>query len=308
MTGIRRQRGVALLTALAVVALATVAATYMMSAQQLQIRRTGNQLLQEQAWQYALGAEAWSKTILAQDAADNEIDALDENWAIELPPLPIEGGSLSGRLIDLQGRFNLNNLVNSNGKLNAASLDQLQKLLQAQNLPIELAEAIADWQDEDIEAQGGSGAEDDFYSGLETPYRTPNQKISSTSELRLIRGIDDEQLVLLKPLVTALPEQTSLNVNTASAEVFTSLGIAKEDAKQLAERLKEEPVESIADFEKLSEVSKYKIDTSKLSVESQYFLLEVTVEIGQIRSRLSSVIFRDKDGISRTIQRSQSVL
>ena len=308
MTDIRRQRGVALLTALAVVALATVAATYMMSAQQLQIRRTGNQLIQEQAWQYALGAEAWSKTILAQDAADNDIDSLDENWAIELPPLPIEGGSLSGRLTDLQGRFNLNNLVNSSGKLNTASLDQLQKLLQAQNLPIELAEAIADWQDEDIEAQGGSGAEDDFYSGLETPYRTPNQKISSTSELRLIRGIDDEQLVLLKPLVTALPEQTSLNVNTASAEVFTSLGIAKEDAKQLAERLKEEPVESIADFEKLSEVSKYKIDTSKLSVESQYFLLEVTVEIGQIRSRLSSVIFRDKDGISRTIQRSQSVL
>ena len=133
MTDIRRQRGVALLTALAVVALATVAATYMMSAQQLQIRRTGNQLLQEQAWQYALGAEAWSKTILAQDAADNDIDSLDENWAIELPPLPIEGGSLSGRLTDLQGRFNLNNLVNSSGKLNTASLDQLQKLLQAQN-------------------------------------------------------------------------------------------------------------------------------------------------------------------------------
>lgn len=308
MTGIRRQRGVALLTALAVVALATVAATYMMSAQQLQIRRAGNQLLQEQAWQYALGAEAWSKTILAQDAADNNIDALDENWAIELPPLPIEGGSLSGRLTDLQGRFNLNNLVNSEGKLNAESLDQFQKLLEGQGLPVDLAQAIADWQDEDIEAQGGSGAEDDFYSGLETPYRTPNQKISSTSELRLIRGIDAEKLVLLKPLVTALPEQTSLNVNTAPAEVFASLGIAKEDAKQLAERLKEDPVESVEDFKKLSEVSKYEIETGKLDVTSQYFLLEVTVEIGQIRSRLSSVIFRDKDGISRTIQRSQSVL
>jgi len=308
MTGIKQQRGVALLTALAVVALATVAATYMMSAQQLQIRRTGNQLLQEQAWQYALGAEAWSKTILAQDAADNNIDALDENWAIELPPLPIEGGSLSGRLTDLQGRFNLNNLVNNSGKLDAQSLGQFQTLLQDQNLPIDLAQAIADWQDSDIEAQGGSGAEDDFYAGLESPYRTPNQKISSTSELRLIRGIDDEQLVLLKPLVTALPEQTLLNVNTAPVEVFLSLGISKEDAEKLTERLKEDPVESIADFEKLSEVSKYKIDTSKLSVESQYFLLEVTVEIGQIRSRLSSVIFRDKDGISRTIQRSQSVL
>lgn len=308
MTGMRQQRGVALLTALAVVALATVAATYMMSAQQLQIRRTGNQLIQEQAWQYALGAEAWSKTILAQDAADNDIDALDENWAIELPPLPIDGGSLSGRLTDLQGRFNLNNLVNSEGKLDAESLGQFQKLLDGQNLPPELSQAIADWQDRDIEAQGGSGAEDDFYSGLESPYRTPNQKISSTSELRLIRGIDDEQLALLKPLVTALPEQTSINVNTAPAELFESLGISKEDAQKLAEQLKEEPVESVDEFKKIPEVSKHEIETARLGVESQYFLLEVTVEIGQIRSRLSSVIFRDKNGISRTIQRSQSVL
>jgi len=308
MTGPRRQHGIALLTALAVVALATVAATYMMSAQQLQIRRTGNQLIQEQAWQYALGADAWSKTILAQDAADNNIDALDENWAVELPPLPIEGGSLSGRLTDLQGRFNLNNLVNSEGKLDAESLELFQKLLEGQGLAVELAQAIADWQDKDIEAQGGSGAEDDFYSGLETPYRTPNQKISSTSELRLIRGIDTKMLALLKPLVTALPEQTALNVNTAPAEVFVSLGIAKEDAEKLAERLKEDPVESVDNFKKLSEVSKYEIETGKLDVASQYFLLEVTVEIGQIRSRLSSVIFRNKDGISRTIQRSQSVL
>jgi general secretion pathway protein K len=308
MTGLKRQQGVALLTALAVVALATVAATYMMSAQQLQIRRTGNQLIQEQAWQYALGAEAWAKTILAQDAADNDIDALDENWAIELPPLPIEGGSLSGRLTDLQGRFNLNNLVNNEGKLDAQSLGQFQKLLEAQGLPVDLAQAIADWQDRDIEAQGGAGAEDDFYAGLETPYRAPNQQISSTSELRLIRGIDDEKLVLLEPLVTALPEPTFLNVNTTKAEMFTALGLSKEEAIQLAERLKEDPVESIEEFKKLSEVSKYEIETDKLSVESQYFLLEVTVEIGQIRSGLSSVIFRDKDGISRTIQRSQSVL
>ncbi len=308
MTGLKHQQGVALLTALAVVALATVAATYMMSAQQLQIRRTGNQLIQEQAWQYALGAEAWAKTILAQDASDNDIDALNENWAIDLPPLPIEGGSLSGRLRDLQGRFNLNNLVNNEGKLVAQSLGQFEQLLEAQGLPVDLAQAIADWQDRDIEAQGGAGAEDDFYAGMETPYRTPNQKISSTSELRLIRGIDAEKLVLLEPLVTALPEPTFLNVNTATAEMFTALGISKEDATQLAERLREDPVESIDDFKKLSEVSKYEIETDKLSVESQYFLLEVTVEIGQIRSRLSSVIYRDKDGISRTIQRSQSVL
>jgi general secretion pathway protein K len=308
MTGIRRQRGVALLTALAVVALASIAATYMLTSQQLQIRRSGNQLMQEQAWQYALGAEDWAKTILAQDARDNDIDALNETWAVDLPPLPIEGGSLSGRLLDLQGYFNLNNLVNKEGKLDTAYLEQFQKLLQNLNLPVELAQSVADWQDEDIEAQGAMGAEDDYYAGMESPYRTPNQSITSISELRQMRGMDEESIRLLKPLVTALPDQTKLNINTAPAEVLASLGMDKNDALQLAEQLKETPVSTQDEIKNLPEITNNKIDTAQLGVQSQYFLLEVIVEMGQIKARLSSVIYRDSDGISHTIQRSQSVL
>jgi general secretion pathway protein K len=307
MTG-RRQQGVALLTALAVVALASIAATYMLTSQQLQIRRSGNQLMQEQAWQYALGAEDWAKTILAQDARDNDIDALDEAWAVDLPPLPIEGGSLSGRLSDLQGYFNLNNLVNKEGKLDAAYLEQFQKLLQNLNLPVELAQSVADWQDEDIEAQGAMGAEDDYYAGMESPYRAPNQPITSISELKQMRGMDEKTIRLLKPLVTALPDQTKLNINTAPAEVLASLGMDKNDALQLAEQLKETPVSTQDEIKSLPEITKNKIDTAQLGVASQYFLLEVIVEMGQIKARLSSVIYRDSDGISHTIQRSQSVL
>jgi general secretion pathway protein K len=303
-----RQRGVALLTALAVVALASIAATYMLTSQQLQIRRSGNQLLQEQAWQYALGAEDWVKTILSQDARDNDIDALNEPWAMDLPPLPIEGGSLSGRLTDLQGYFNLNNLVNKEGKLDTAYLEQFQKLLQNLNLPVELAQSVADWQDKDIDAQGAMGAEDDFYASMESPYRTPNQSIASTSELRQMRGMDEESIRLLKPLVTALPAQTKLNINTAPAGVLASLGMDKNDALQLAQQLKDEPVSSQDEIKSLPEITKNKIDTTQIGVQSQYFLLEVTVEIGQIKARLSSVIYRDSDGISHTIQRSQSVL
>lgn len=303
-----RQRGVALLTALAVVALATIAATYMLTSQQLQIRRSGNQLMQEQAWQYALGAEAWAKTILAQDAANNDIDALTEDWAVELPPLPIEGGSLSGRLTDLQGHFNLNNLVTKEGKLDTAYLEQFQKFLQNLNLPVALVQPIADWQDVDVEALGGMGAEDDYYAGIESPYRTPNQGIASISELRLIRGMDEKSISLLEPLVTALPQQTKLNINTAPPEVLASLGMDKNEAQQLAEQLKETPVHNKDEINKLPQISKNKIDTTRLGVQSQYFLLEVVVEMGQIKARLSSVIYRDSDGISHTIQRSQSAL
>ena len=44
------------------------------------------------------------RDILRQDQVDSfESDHLGEAWAIELPPLPVDGGAISGRVEDLQG-------------------------------------------------------------------------------------------------------------------------------------------------------------------------------------------------------------
>lgn len=58
-----KQTGVALITAMLVVALASVAAVAMTSRQQLDIRRTGNILHADQAYLYALGGELWAKDL-----------------------------------------------------------------------------------------------------------------------------------------------------------------------------------------------------------------------------------------------------
>ena len=63
-----RQRGVAVITALLIVALATVLVAAAMSDFDLDLRRTEATLFTEQAQMYALGAEAWSVRILSDDA------------------------------------------------------------------------------------------------------------------------------------------------------------------------------------------------------------------------------------------------
>ncbi|NIW23847.1 MAG: general secretion pathway protein GspK, partial [Gammaproteobacteria bacterium] len=98
---------VAVLTAMLVVALGTMIAVNLMWNASLDQRRTGAALASDQALLYLQGAEAWAGDILRQDQIDSQTDHLGEIWAVELAPMPVEGGQIAGRLEDLQARFNL---------------------------------------------------------------------------------------------------------------------------------------------------------------------------------------------------------
>jgi general secretion pathway protein K len=185
--GRRPQRGVALITALLVVAIATVAAVTMASRQQLDIRRTAGLLHGEQAWAYALGAENWARVVLRRDARNNRIDTLEEDWSTQPPVSFVEGGSIVGRLIDLQGRFNLNNLVQQNGAVDAKALVFYKRLLRRLDLDERLADALVDWIDPDINVRFPDGAEDETYLLVDPPYRTANRPLVDSSELRRCR-------------------------------------------------------------------------------------------------------------------------
>ncbi len=106
----RRPAGVALITVLLIVFLASITATSLATLQQMAIRRGTVLQHQQQARLYALGAEQWAKVILARDREESETDHPGEEWANLPPALPIEGGALTTRIRDLQGCFNLNNL------------------------------------------------------------------------------------------------------------------------------------------------------------------------------------------------------
>lgn len=108
------QSGIALLTAIFVVALATIAAVALLSSSAIALRRSANLQESEQASWYAEGIESWARSLLAIQAQTAKVDALGDAWAQPIAFIPIDQGRISGRIEDLQGRFNLNNL----GQLN----------------------------------------------------------------------------------------------------------------------------------------------------------------------------------------------
>ena len=190
----------------------------------LDLRRTEAALAADQGLMYVQGAEAWAADILRQDLVDSpNSDHFGEQWAIELPPLPVDGGTIAGRLEDLQARFNLNNLIGNDGKENELALRQFERLLVSVEADPALAGAVIDWLDPDTELRFPTGGEDVAYIDGDPPYRTANSMVTSASELMAITGFDRETYRRLAPYVTVLPAGTKLNVNTASDVVLASL-------------------------------------------------------------------------------------
>jgi len=223
-----RARGVALITALLITALAASVASKLSWDNSLDIRRTMVMLYRDQAIQVAVGSEGWVRSILTDDLAQTQNDHLGEVWATEIPALPIDSdavqGQILGKLEDLQGRFNVNNLIDGNGELDEAAFDQFGRLLSALGLEPRLAGATVDWLDPDQNETIPDGAEDPLYSGFTPAYRTADMPISNITELAAVDGMDRVSFEILLPHVIALPGRTPINVNTASVEVLQSLG------------------------------------------------------------------------------------
>ena len=300
--GIGRQRGVALITAMLIVALATMLTGAAVWDFHLDQRRTEAVLYSDLGTGYALGAEAWAGRILIEDAEDNTVDHPGEIWATNLPPLPIDGGSVDGALIDLQGRFNLNNLVDSGGNSDPVAVEQMERLLAALELERRWAALIADWIDVDISPNFPDGAEDSTYLGQVPPYRPPNTLITSTSELMALPDMDLETYRILAPHVTALPGGTAINVNTATVPVLMSLSedLTASDAAQIQEDRPEDGYETVAELQNVlpAEIS------VPLTVGSRYFRLAVRVNIGSTELTMYSLLEREGSGVVRTLLRS----
>lgn len=292
-----------------VVALATIAAVAMASRQQIDIRRTENTLNADQAYYFALGAEQWALQILARDRREGEIDHLGEDWARELPPLPIEGGAIEGRIVDLQGLFNLNSLL-ADGEQGRLAQERFQRLLVALQIEPELVQAVLDWMDPDQEPRFPGGAEDPYYLGLVPGYRAANQPMISPSELRQVQGVTPPIYRRLAPYITALPMATGINVNTAPAAVLMSLadGIGLEEAEALVAARPEDGFTSVDQFLALDVFAGRGVSADGLSVASQYFLLSATARLDRLRVPVLSVVQRDQRGRGMVLQRTEGIL
>ena len=278
----RAQRGVAVVMALLVVALATSAATYILWQQSLWVRQVENLNARAQADAIARAAANWAATILAED--DPAIDHLGENWARRMPPFPAEQAQVVGAMVDEQAKFNVNNLAREGG-VAPEDLLAFQRLLGAVGLPAALAEAIVDWLDADGEVMGPNGAEDSYYLARDPPYRTAGGRVIELAELARVKGFDAEILARLAPFVTALPEETPVNVNTAPTQVLQAVvpGLSADEMARVLEQRKKKPFQSREDFLRaLGRARSASSPVAQIDVKSRYFSAEATVRLGRV--------------------------
>jgi general secretion pathway protein K len=298
-----RNRGVALITAMLISALATIVAANLAWDSALDVRRSTILFNRDQAIQVALGAESWVVGILHQDKEDSQTDHLGEIWATDLPGLPIEGGEVFGNVQDLQGRFNINNLADQNGKIDEEALEQFRRLLNALGVDPRFAGVAADWIDADLDASFPDGAEDSIYTGMVPPYRAANQSLTSISEMAALDGMDKQTFDILKNHIAALPGHAAVNVNTATAAVLQSLdeNMTVADVEGL---VAEREAGGFADIE-TSFASLVTPDVlNRLEDSSQFFQLKVIVRIDTVRVTMYSLLQRNDRGDVTPILRS----
>ena len=304
----KRQRGLALVLALLVVALATLVAVELFTSSGAAVARQEGLARAEDAALLAQGMEDFALVALARDEASGDgIDTRLDAWARPLPPLPVPGGMIRGALVDLDGRFNLNSLVR-NGARDPVAMARLRRLLAALELEPALADRIADWIDADTEV-AGEGAEDLQYLRADPPYRAANRPFGHVSELRRVLGVDAEVYARLVGEVAALPAESGVNINTMSVAGLMSLsdGISIELARQLWDggnasyRSMTELVDRLTEAGVVMEPQAMQ----DLKVSSRYFLARADVELGVRRFRFFSLLQRQAGG-GRVLQRTQA--
>lgn len=304
----RHQSGIAIVTAVAVAALVAAIAGAMAFRQGLWLRQVENQHDLAQARGVARSAVDLTRNILQGDANQNKYDYPQDNWTMEIPPLMVEQGTAGGRITDLQGRFNLNNLVASGteqaGIVNSVQVEAFKRLLASLSLKQELAGALLDWVDVDTVTTSPGGAEDMEYLAETPPRRAANRPLFDVEELRQVRGFDEVTIKKLAPFVSALPPGTKLNINFASPEVLSAeLAIDLNAAKELLRKRDTEPYTSDGEVEqKLTGLVPESVKPSQLlTVQTDYFISDVDAKFGRVTVAYRAMLFRKEQQLPQVM-------
>ncbi|MBA6327793.1 type II secretion system minor pseudopilin GspK [Colwellia sp. MB02u-6] len=311
-----------------IVALIAILATQMTARLQLQMQRTTNIASNQQAYWYAMGAEAFAKRVLIQSFADNaEVTHLGQIWAQGENTFPVDLGEITGEITDLNSCFNLNalrvdddddsNNINNNGNVvkkspARAAFEELLIIMNIEGVGSfeaqYMADALTDWLDANSSISSSGGAEDNDYAAKAFPYLAANNYLASIGELRVVEHFTVNVINKLKDYACVLPNTNlnKINVNTIALDkpeiLVAMLGISQNEATQALTARGEEGFKSVDEFFNLSELSKAKIPPKKkqqFAVTSEYFKLKTTASFNNSYFALNTIMKVDnKNNIS----------
>ncbi len=220
MTARNNQRGSALLIVLLLAATLSFVALSAMERTSLAAARAGNVTARSEALWRALAVETLAVAVIRTAYETNHGKmSLDDPWAAAPVDLPMDGGAARVVFTDATACFNINSLGARDDEA-AASAATVEFIRLAGHLGIgefdarALAEAIADWIDQDTNRRP-QGAEDEYYTTLPSPYRAGNAPMAAVSELRAVKGVNRDVYAALKPALCALRDAgpSPVNVN-----------------------------------------------------------------------------------------------
>ena len=282
-----KQKGIAVITAILIAAIVASLAFALSTRERFWLNQTENHKDLAAAQAVAFGAIDLARLTLRDDMRNNSVDHLLEPWTIPIPPINVEEGKVAGRLIEIQGRFNLFNLQ-SGGKTSPAGIAILKSLLATRSLPTDWAEKMA------------TAMANQVALGLKSNPGVSDNKLfplANLAELAELTGIDASQLATLEPIVTILPESTSVNVNFAPPEVLAAVtpGLSVSEAEQIVSQRAEKHFNSVQDYTNaLPERLRALVSASAYAVESQYFLSEVDSWFGRAHARFQAMLYRQR--------------
>ena len=309
MSRARRQSGIALLTAIILVAIAAITAVAIGFSSAMTARRSAAVFTVAEGLQLGAGAEAMAAYLLREDARKSRQDSLDEDWAQPYGPVELEAGAaLEAQIDDQQGRFNINNLITNSGAVDPDAREQFERLLQLLGLDTRWAPLLIDWIDADDNPTLPDGGEDGLYQGQRTPYRTPNMPVTSITELLALPGMTREIFDRLAPYITALPPGQKVNLCTAPGAVLDALTPGLQqfsiDEQLLTERRRNGCFPTRSDFQALMSAAQFQHVERFVGESSSYFRLRSWITIGTTRFTLYSLLQRDASGQIRPILRT----
>ncbi|GAA4022217.1 type II secretion system minor pseudopilin GspK [Actimicrobium antarcticum] len=317
----RRQRGVAVITALLLTTLAVTIVASLFWQQQVQVRSIENQRTQLQKQWILRGALDWSRLILRSDT--NQVDYLGDPWAIPLEEVRLDefvengkqdadasSATLSGYILDAQGRFNVNGMLRG-GTASQADVTAFAKLLTNLGIPAAtslttatVTYLLAARQPTTPVAPPPTGSPPPATppppttTAAPTPQSGPRMmKLTQFDDLLAVPGFTEEVLQKIKNFVIVLPEATtSINVNTASAEVLSAVisGLSLSDATTLVAGRERAYFKDAADFNSRLPVN----DATKpptvvpLDVKTDYFLVNGKVKLNNAVLEIQSLVER----------------
>ena len=311
-------QGMAMMMALVILAIASSLAIGIWYNNQLSLARISNLQKSYQAKHYSQGMLLWASDILRQDYAqdrkrhDSSLDA----WQQGIQGMLVEDALLSGTLVGLNSRFNVNNLV-INGARSEPHLMYFRNLLLALELDINLADKVVDWIDVD-QIPEPNGAEDFIYLAKSPSYQTSSSYFKHIQELSLLDGLSAEDFARLSPYISALPVQngfgTLMNVNTMPPVMLSALHsqISKEMALRLYQdgRADHENVDSFFQHETIRYLpgrDAMQNEVKKL-VSTQTLFLQASslVQMEDSGFVMYALLVRNSTGNARVISRSLS--